>query len=481
MKRKPWRLALSACLLLLASAPGASAAQFEDVPDTYWAAPDIALCMERGFFTGETETTFAPLSAMERGDFVQVLSRFFGWEPGDVSSLPYKDVQPDDGYASSLAAAYREGAVTSQSEVFRAGDPITREELAVTLVRAMGYQSIAGLAEPVPFEDVITNSGYLGMAHNLGLMNGSNGLFMPSNSATRAQTAAVMSRLYRKLNAPPQRRVAVLESQTDMENLPGVQIAAVQTVRLASGTGMNLLLSREAASVLRDTARSTGAEAFLCAGGETVYRESVSLLLEEAASWDGLYLNLTGAADVEYVRQLKEGLGGKSLYLRIPASSDDSAIPYEALAEAADVLVVSVPGEFRMAVESSFPVSPVQPLENVYSTLCDLTRRVSAGKLCLELAGTGRLWTDGQYTGPVSGQEVEKLLNEAGARAYYSDRYASAYLLIPGSRAVGERVVWYPDGRGTSACVRLARLFGVEAVCLTGLTGISGDVWAALG
>ena len=471
MKRKIWRLAPLALLLLSFCTP-AAAAKFEDVPETYWAAADIDLCVEQGFFSGESESTFAPMKAMERGPFAEILVRFFGWKEKGSERLPYKDIQPGDRYADAVAAALQNGAFTSQSEYFRPDDPITREELAVTLVRALGYQSIAGLAEPVPFEDVTTNTGYLGMAHNMGLMNGSRNLFMPSNNATRAQTAAVIARLYRKLYAASPRIMGIISPEE--EGRSGLQIAAVPAARLMDGYGLGLLLSREDAAAICSAQRAVGAEAFLSVDGETLPREAVSLLLEEAAPYDGVFLNLSGVPETEYLRSLKEGLGKKPLYLRVSVSAEGT--PYAALAEIADALVVCVPGEAR--VVEGFPVDPPEPLEEVYDAL-----RILSAQGCpvfLMLTTSGNLWTDGAFTGTVSGQEIAGLLADPACKSYYSDRYACAYLRIPAGAGVPERVVWYTDADAAAARVRMARLFGAEGVFLTRPSDAMESVWDVL-
>ena len=371
--------------------------------------------------SGESAAAFGPGHTLERGEFLRILCRFFGWEEESTSGLPYTDVTPGDWYAGAVAAAYRKGAITSQVSEARPRDPITREELAVILVRALGYQSLAGLAEPVPFKDVNTNTGYLGIAHNLGLMNGSGGLFMPANNASRAHTAAVLARLYRKLTSPAPKRVGIAASLSDMNGWTGLHTAAVQAVRLTQGSGLSLMMSRESAAQIRDTARSMGAEALLCADGETLYRESVSLLLEEAAAYDGVFLNVSSVPDESYVRQIREGLGGKRLYLAVPSPAVDALVAFEALAESADVLVVRIPGETRLI--DGFPMDPVEPMDQLYAALCLLKERVGAEKVSVMLSTGGNLWSGGQSAGTISGQDVEALLNTSGVKTFYSDRY----------------------------------------------------------
>ena len=71
------------------------------------------------------------------------------------------------------------------------------------LVRALGLKSAAVLAEKrgsLPFTDVTIRKGYISVAYAIGMTNGTSAsTFSPDNSATRAQAAAMLVRIYEKL------------------------------------------------------------------------------------------------------------------------------------------------------------------------------------------------------------------------------------------------------------------------------------------
>ena len=144
---------------------------FSDVPATHWAADSIRRAVDLGLFQGQTATRFGLGAPMTRGAFVTALCRLFGWEMVTPETGSYADNQDKTAwYYSAVETAYANGAITHQTDTFRPRDPITREELAVMLVRAMGYGTIAGLAQdlPIPFQDVTTNTGYVAMAYETG-------------------------------------------------------------------------------------------------------------------------------------------------------------------------------------------------------------------------------------------------------------------------------------------------------------------------
>ena len=239
MKKRLQRLcagALAAMLLLCAVPVSAKAAgRFTDVPAGYWAAEEIERAVELGLFQGETATRFGVGHQMTRGAFAVVLCRFFGWEMTRPEHGTYTDVQ-DTGawYYSAVETAYAHGAITSQTETFRPGDPITREEMAVMLIRALGYGTIAGLVQelPMPFTDVRTNTGYLAMAYELGLVSVTDKTtFSPERAATREQTAVILIRLYDKLHQEEPERLGILSSNWDLTELAGCGIVAVTAAR----------------------------------------------------------------------------------------------------------------------------------------------------------------------------------------------------------------------------------------------------------
>ena len=162
---------LTACLCLCAllgsslTVP-ARAAGFTDVTSGHWAAEAISQCVTHGWFQGKNAATFGVGQPMTRAAFAVVLCRFFGWQDQGASYQIFSDVPQGAWYEPALRACYEHGAVTRQTDSFRPASAITREELAVMLIRALGYGSMAGLFSEtsLPFRDVTTNRGYISMA-----------------------------------------------------------------------------------------------------------------------------------------------------------------------------------------------------------------------------------------------------------------------------------------------------------------------------
>lgn len=493
-----------ACLALCAVLAGglaapASAAGFQDVPSSHWAAGEIRRCVELGFFNGESATRFGLGHEMTRSAFAVVLCRFFGWETPAPAQATYRDVPVTAWYAGAVQAAYDHGALTGQREDFRPSDPITREELAVMLVRALGYGTIAGLAQDLPmtFQDVTTNAGYITMACDLGLMSGtSSTAFSPEKTAPREQVAVILMRLYDKLHRAAPGKVAILSSAEGVANLTGFDAAAVSAGKLMTSGGSKVVSTMEAesAAALQAAARQAGAKALLyVVGGPTALSgrvaDSAAALAEavKAGGYDGIFLDIPqlknnqSSALVKLVKALRPALGDSLLYLMAEAPAWQgtayNGYDYAALGDCADRLVLRIAPSKNTG--GDFPTAPVDPLEEIYYALGSLQGVVDADKLSLLVTAIGSAWISGRQGDPLAGGDIEALLAEEGAAGYYSARYACAYL--SSSTEDGKPlVVWYLDQRAAEERSRLIRFFGVDQVCVSDLADASAQLLAGL-
>lgn len=489
------------CTVLTWNAAAAGVCGFRDVPASHWAASSIQRCVELGLFQGESATTFGVGHEMNRAGFTVVLARLFGWETTgldvDISEI-YEDVPADAWYAGAVAAAYTHGALTRQSASFRPDEPITREELAVMLVRAMGYGTLAGLAQDLahPFRDVTTNVGYIAMAYELGLVSGTTATtFSPERTATREQTAVILMRLYDKLHAAAPGKIGIVASAEEAADLTGfdaVALTAGQLVYQSGGTHLTATgAAEEEAAAVRTAADSAGAALlYRATGSEGILRgdsgETARLLAEAAADYDGVLLDLQTVSYryrtnlTALVTALDTALGEKTLYVTVQAPSQDDPMieegyDYAALAARADGLIVRVDAYEDSA---TVPIAPMEPLEAVYYAMSRLTDTVAPEKLVLQLTTTASVWTDGKRDESVTGAQAAQWAESGVLREYYSSEYACAYL--SGIMDKQERVVWYLNGEAVKERTVLAACFGIDQVCLTSLDGLCPGLLEAL-
>lgn len=497
MKRRLQRLCSCAllCALLLAALPlpaAAASTGFSDVPATHWAADEIRRAGELGLFQGDSRGRFGLGNSMTRGAFAVVLCRLFGWEMETPETRSYTDNQDTSAwYYSAVETAYAHGAVTDQTDAFRPNDAITREEVAVMLVRAMGYGTIAGLTQELdqPFTDVSTNVGYITMAYELGVISGtSDTTFSPDKTATREQAAVMLMRVYDKYFQASLERTGIVSSAEGLTDLTGYTTVAVAAQRMiyAGGTKLITTMEDEAVSAVRSAAKAAGAVQLLYVSGTgTALKDSAgstaSLLADavKAGGYDGLFLDVAQLGMKQMrsfttlVEALHKALGDKLLYVMVeaPAWSGQpyDGYDYAALAQAADKLVARL-APYVQEVEG-FPVAPQEPLEEVYYALAELKEQVGGEKLSLLLTTTGSLWTGEKEAGTLTAAQIQELRQSLFTEEYYSGRYACAYLTDASEEEL--RVAWYLDGTAVAQRARMAAFFGVEELCFSDLSSMA--------
>ena len=202
MKQRLFACLLAGCLMLgLLPTALAASTVYTDVPPGNWAAADITAATEAGLFQGLGENLFGMGKTMTRAQFVTAMVRLFGWRTVTPAVPTFSDCAPQRWFYEAVETAYAHDALPSYSTTFRPSDPITREEMASMLVRALGYTALAGQlsSRSLPFSDVSSNKGYIAIAYDLGIITGyADGTYRPKGLATREQVAAVLVRLMEK-------------------------------------------------------------------------------------------------------------------------------------------------------------------------------------------------------------------------------------------------------------------------------------------
>ena len=157
----------------------------KDFSDTkgHWAEDAISFVTARGMFSGTTETTFAPDSAMTRAMLWTVLARFDSVDTNGGS------VWYEKGMEWAQANGVSDGTNPNGS--------ITREQLVTMLWRYSGSPVVKGGLDS--FNDAGKVSGYavdaMRWAVETGLIGGvGNNTLAPQGNATRAQLATILMR-----------------------------------------------------------------------------------------------------------------------------------------------------------------------------------------------------------------------------------------------------------------------------------------------
>ncbi|HHY34599.1 MAG TPA: hypothetical protein GX510_03015 [Firmicutes bacterium] len=203
-----------------------SESPFEDVTrQVKWGDPFILALYAKGIVKGKAAGKFAPDDTMSRAEFVALLFKAAGIDEGfergkgkdgkdkeekdkedDVRMFP--DVRRSHWAYSSIQRALEIGLITKDEypDGFEPDEPITRMEMAVIAVRAMGLRNEAEqrAGDELPFSDAHKIEwryrGYIAVAVEAGILSGTDdGRIDPSGLVTRRQAAVVV---WRVLSSP---------------------------------------------------------------------------------------------------------------------------------------------------------------------------------------------------------------------------------------------------------------------------------------
>lgn len=187
---------------------GSGADAFADLEGVSWAEESIGRMSQMGFVSGNGDGTFAPNRAVSREEFLKIVMLAAGIEIEVGEGVQFVDTDKDAWYYPYVASAYRAGIVKGVSEErFGIGESITRADMAVMLCRAL---AAAGAELPPKkaafvFADFSQIPDYAAESIDrlceASLMQGvGNQNFAPMASATRAEAAVAVYRVYQYLH-----------------------------------------------------------------------------------------------------------------------------------------------------------------------------------------------------------------------------------------------------------------------------------------
>ncbi len=176
---------------------------FSDVDPGAWYESAVKYAITNSVFSGMSETTFEPNTAMSRAMLVQVLYNLEGNPLSSEYTNPFSDVKDGQWYADAVKWAVANGVVYGTTETaFSPNDKITREQLSTILYRysqKKGYD-VTVTAELASFPDGDKVSGYaedaIKWAVGVSLISGNKiggvNMLDARGDATRAQVAMIL-------------------------------------------------------------------------------------------------------------------------------------------------------------------------------------------------------------------------------------------------------------------------------------------------
>jgi len=179
--------------------------QFNDMMGYEWALEAVSYLAEKNVIVGDPNGNFAPNRNVTREEFVKMAVVAFGLYDENAGCL-FDDVSVEHWAYKYIASAVQKGVLKGVGENrFGTGQPISREDIAVILVRiaeAKGF--IVESAEP-EFADVDNISAYareaVGKLKAQGIIHGyGDNTFRGKANATRAEAAQIIFGLMKEVS-----------------------------------------------------------------------------------------------------------------------------------------------------------------------------------------------------------------------------------------------------------------------------------------
>lgn len=527
-------------LVLACSCAFSMAGAYTDVPGSSALADEVDKAVRYGLMNGYSQEQFGYSDPMTRAQFVVVLTRMMGWQtPTDKEAAA--SITPAMALPEELSSLYRRAVacaaahdVIEQTEPFRPNSPATRGEMAEMLVRALGLKSCAADAEKeniLPFTDVTDKRGYIAVAYEIGMTKGlTDTTFGPDRTATRAQAAAMLVRIYEKL----QQQTAFVHGFYAISSYS--QLSLAQSMDAVSAGWSRMVWDGTQATL--NTTEQGGNEYHIPSGYEAVTTgishlnlsvfmdgqdlkemlasesgrtQAMQEIVQEVSKvydqigknpYEGVTIDFEGLrapqkeAFSDFLQQLHAALQklDKKLFVCVPpvltSSTYYDGYDYRVIGNLADRVILMAYGYGPQSMSGFvgteyYKTAATAPIASVYTALKQATSAIDPSKLLLGFSAINTAWKideDGKLLSetPVypSNETVIKRLSQEDTEQGWSQTYQQSYAIYrteDGSRYF----LWYQDAASVQSALNAAHLLGVNGVSIWRIGNIpnAGDSW----
>ncbi|SBW08944.1 S-layer domain protein (fragment) [uncultured Eubacteriales bacterium] len=182
---------------------GSNKISFSDVSASDWYADAVSFIAARQITIGTTADTFTPNGTLTRGQFIVMLMRAYGIEPGTDTADNFSDA--GDVYYTAYLAKARQLGITNGvgNNRFAPDQAITRQDMFTLLYRALDtLGSLPKGSESVTISDYADSAAVsdyaeeaVGCFLKAGVITGAAGHLNPEDTTTRAEMAQVLYKL----------------------------------------------------------------------------------------------------------------------------------------------------------------------------------------------------------------------------------------------------------------------------------------------
>lgn len=547
MKRKfgLFSALIPAAMMLLYGSQAVHAA-YADVPEGAL-GDEVKKAVDYGLMNGLSDTVFGYSSPMTRAQFVTVLDRMLLSKADKTllaqtenaplpSAMGIPDTFPQTYYTALSHALACD--VVEASVPFLPNAPVTREAMAEMLVKALGLNNAAlslssnrilsFSAEPLPlptaenltpFLDLPEGKeGYAAVAYAIGMTNGlSKTSFAPNATATRAQAAAMLTRVHEKLQQKADfRHCFYTSSETSSASNVAADVVSLEWSHMTWSNSNAVLMTKPNGSRDRyipsgyektvETLTANGVKLHLsvfmdASGGieellasesgkaqavkEILYELTVPYPALSRNPYSGVTIDFRGLHKeqqklfTQFLSELRDALSpaGKGVYVCVPPEHWDDGYDCPSIAKFADKLILTAYDYHSQNLNNflgteAYKNEAPAPLDRVYVSLLKLKEEVpDSSKLVLGVTSRHTAWEIGQNHdqllsgSPVSldTETLQQYLEAPDTQHGWSIPYQMPYA-IGGTREGSRYFVWYENAQSIRKKADIAQLLGITGL-----------------